>query len=367
VIIQVEDRIDLPLLRDLVYFSQNGLATSGDEIITLTGFQLGQEALNAAPNADGTDRITARYGQGVATVFETQQLAVAHDSGAAVAGSFELEVATAPNATAKVTVDLGTSDQALAAALLAVKTPAGLPLVSTVYNVTKRSEPTQTSWTVMFGVTLRDDGGGQAGKYLYGANLTQMAVRVAAGSVGVRSARVSTLFDGHPGYFLGDRTSPTNCSLDSSSDISARAAVALQTCRQKNLDLRVFTGRGCRVNKDFLKVQCQTGPGYGVRHLWQVTVSDQPSNIGSAPLPGSVIGGLGGAGDTGSWASQTTSYAPPTIISFDGVAKSNADTNGGQVVVLKGTQYGTSADRAVTRVTYGITGMNSSARLMQVC
>jgi hypothetical protein len=158
---------------------------------------------------------------------------------------------------------------------------------------------------------------------------------------GATNAYVTTVLDGHKGYFLGDVIPPVDCNNMTSNE--------LQSCRQQNLDLRIFDAQLCRVDTDFIKVRCQTGQGYGVNHLWQIEVSGQKSNIGSAPKPERVFG-------SGAWVSQTTSYAPPTIISFDGTAKQDANTNGGQEVILKGTQYGLSSDSAVTKVTYGLTG-----------
>ena len=68
-------------------------------------------------------------------------------------------------------------------------------------------------------------------------------------------------------------------------------------------------------------ITCNAPQGVGRLHSWTVTVGGQTSTPSSA----------------------TTSYAVPTLISVSGPGASNANTDGGQLVLITGLDFGPSS------------------------
>jgi hypothetical protein len=97
---------------------------------------------------------------------------------------------------------------------------------------------------------------------------------------------------------------------------------------------RRYTARGCAVDpaRAHTAITCITSSGVGSNHVWRVTTGDQES------LP----------------SLQTTSYAPPVVASVRGQGTYQAKTDGGQLVAIAGSEFGSAAD-ALGRVvvTYG--------------
>ena len=79
-----------------------------------------------------------------------------------------------------------------------------------------------------------------------------------------------------------------------------------------------FTAVSCHVLSASTKIQCLTAVGTGKGHGWRVSIASQLSDIF--------------AGDT--------SYAPPTVSSFDGDGSSTALTSGYQSVIINGLNFG---------------------------
>jgi hypothetical protein len=383
VLIRVLDIQDRPLLLGVLSSTQNGLATSGSELVALSGIDMGQ--------LSQTD-IVARYGKGNATQLETQRFTVialggsipsAANASAAPAhygsfGSFG-SFGSTTDAAAVVGVSSGggggdggsgggggadlsgvfftvslfenyttalispsASTAEFAAALVD-----GLPHVLSVVSVVRTEEPaaagaavvqadgavvrypaTNYSWTVVFGLTAPGADGLNAD---YGNDLPRCGVAhpPAFNGSGIVAAGVAEITDGAKGRFWGDDLAANN---ESSQVLPGDDRATIK----RKLDGRIFTTSHCTVRTENKVVECQSSPGYGTDHLWQIVISQSKSNIVNA------------------W----TSYAPPTIIRFDGAAADNsvvtrADTSGGQKVFLAGTQFGTEIDSAVTNVTYG--------------
>jgi hypothetical protein len=84
------------------------------------------------------------------------------------------------------------------------------------------------------------------------------------------------------------------------------------------VDGQVYTPTCSLASVNHTLLQCVAVAGVGVGHVWSLTVDGQPS----AP------------------STQTTSYAPPTLTQLGGAGANNANTNGGQIVLLRGSNFG---------------------------
>jgi hypothetical protein len=340
-IVVVEDIVDVPLLQSLLSRTQNGLATSGNEIVSMYGLQLGQEVLNSL-----TDQILVRYGQGAQTVFEKQEVVIELNNGASPAG-LALTLDPEYHSGLVATFNVGTSIDDLEDLLMDL-TDEGTMLVSSFQSTSKTtvigSTTTIYTWTFEFGMTPGPNI--TSPTIAWGHNLPQMNVEILGYTLSAgESIAVQTITDGDRGGFKADTETIETCDTESSN------TTAFLACRQRNLDRRVFSSSKCTVKMDFTTIDCQTSEGYGVNHLWEIQISGMTSNIlGALTFDASIIdGGMG---------IYTTNYAPPTIIEFsgDGAAEAGALTAGDQQLVLRGTQFGSDGDAAVTRVQYGPNG-----------
>ena len=79
-----------------------------------------------------------------------------------------------------------------------------------------------------------------------------------------------------------------------------------------------FVAVDCEVGTDQQQIRCLTAPGAGKGHWWQVRVGNQWSPVFDAQ----------------------SSYAPPSIIGFEGEGARDASTRGNQVVVVQGANLG---------------------------
>lgn len=100
-----------------------------------------------------------------------------------------------------------------------------------------------------------------------------------------------------------------------------------------------FTAQECEMSTEQLVLVCLTAPGTGKDHSWIVDVAGQKTPIFVA----------------------NTSYAPPIIQGFREDGAEDASTHGGEVVVIVGSNFGTVAANAITRVTYGEIGFEFAA------
>eukprot|EP00937_MAST-01D_sp_MAST-1D-sp2_P003961 g3961.t1 len=317
-LIKVRNKVDLPLLHDLVMLVQNGLATSGNEFVSLFGDDLGQLKANSLTE---TALITARYGQGMRTVHEVQRVEVPASS---ASFRFSLDGSAVG---AKVVGYTSTLEDVHAAI-------EELEAVSSVINVTHATPRAagHIAWDITFGQTRRASQHNAAstdaaaivddGDYGYGMDLDKLQVHrqseTVAEPTGVSIVEVEK---GQAGYFFGDKCNST-------------ADALCETLT--DLDLTVFETTQCDVITQFKQVNCLTVTGFGKDLLWELSVNGKKSNIGP----------------DGQATQPTANYAPPTLIAFSDKGASNADTAGGQAVVITGTQFGTRAANAVTRVTY---------------
>lgn len=103
----------------------------------------------------------------------------------------------------------------------------------------------------------------------------------------------------------------------------------------------------CSVTAAYTQIRCKSRPGYGKGFRWKVQVGGQWSAASNS----------------------TTDYALPNIARFSvpGAGPVTEFTTGGnELVTLHGTQFGTIAHNAVTRVTYGPTGIEYTAQACNV-
>lgn len=82
------------------------------------------------------------------------------------------------------------------------------------------------------------------------------------------------------------------------------------------VDGREFRARGCSITVPHVEITCTTAPGAGVQLSWRVVVGEQSS------------------------VASTTQYALPSVTSISGTGSALASTDGGQTVVLDGSQFG---------------------------
>ena len=87
-------------------------------------------------------------------------------------------------------------------------------------------------------------------------------------------------------------------------------------------DASKYTATNCEVLEDHTAIRCDTVPGVGSQLRWKVTIG----NLSSV--------------------TPTTNYAPPAITSVSGPGAANASTQGGETVVLRGTNFGTAQEAA---------------------
>lgn len=119
------------------------------------------------------------------------------------------------------------------------------------------------------------------------------------------------------------------------------------TVRYRSASSPEYTASGCVVTQAHTVVRCTTVPGYGTDLAWELTVGGQTS--------------------TPSWAK--TSYLQPVIDSVSGPGSFRANTDGGQVVLIAGSQFGprySSDDYSHISVTYGPTGDEYTAASCRV-
>lgn len=95
---------------------------------------------------------------------------------------------------------------------------------------------------------------------------------------------------------------------------------------------KTFVARECNVTRDHTEVTCLTAVGAGDGLSWQVVVDGQASK------------------------SPTTEYASPSVSSIDGPSAKEASTDGGGVVVVRGTDFGPPHGGFLDAVTYGPSG-----------
>jgi hypothetical protein len=95
--------------------------------------------------------------------------------------------------------------------------------------------------------------------------------------------------------------------------------------------VRELRGQCCSVLSDSL-LSCELSPGTGRNHSWIVSVGDQISPIIHA----------------------ATSYAPPVVIFYSGPGAANANTLGGEKVLVEGRNLGPAGNYFVDSVSYGI-------------
>ena len=92
-----------------------------------------------------------------------------------------------------------------------------------------------------------------------------------------------------------------------------------------------FTASGCSVTIADTQVSCTTAPGAGAGLRWLITVDGQVSTV------------------------PVTDYAPPLVTALSGPGSSNANTDGGETVVITGTNFATNV--FLGGVTYGPSGV----------
>jgi hypothetical protein len=107
-----------------------------------------------------------------------------------------------------------------------------------------------------------------------------------------------------------------------------------------------LSGSCCKVLSPTL-VSCLSGAGVGRGHSFQITVSDQTSNIFAS------TSGMDKPSDMG--------YGPPVLVLYDGKGSKNANTEGNEDVIIEGRNFGpsglgsqTGTRGAITSVTYGL-------------
>jgi hypothetical protein len=96
-----------------------------------------------------------------------------------------------------------------------------------------------------------------------------------------------------------------------------------------------FVAVGCAVTAAHTAITCATAPGAGATLSWTVTVDEQDSVV------------------------AFTDYAPPSVDALEGPGAQDGDPNGGQLVVVRGTNFG--APQWFERATYGPTGYEYAA------
>jgi hypothetical protein len=85
---------------------------------------------------------------------------------------------------------------------------------------------------------------------------------------------------------------------------------------------RRYIARSCVVTVADVEITCATASGVGANHVWRVTVGSQESNMSV----------------------NMTSYAGPTLTAVTGQGTFQAKTDGGQLVTLTGTEFGSAVD-----------------------
>jgi hypothetical protein len=96
-----------------------------------------------------------------------------------------------------------------------------------------------------------------------------------------------------------------------------------------------FEAQGCAVTSAHTQITCLTAPGAGATLSWTVTVDGQDSVV------------------------AFTDYAPPSVEALEGPGARDADPNGGQLVTLRGANFG--AAQWLQGVSYGPTGYEYAA------
>lgn len=89
-------------------------------------------------------------------------------------------------------------------------------------------------------------------------------------------------------------------------------------------NLRYDTTASCRVSVDDREIECVTLPGTGMRLQFLVSIAGQEPAAG--PL------------------TTSHAYAQPVLATFDGEGAMDAETPGGQVVILRGNNFGPMVD-----------------------
>lgn len=351
----VRDLHDAPQLRILQSTTQSGLSTQGGDIVGLIGLNMGLSVWNADM------QIYTRYGQGNATVFETQILSMR--AGSRNASAEPRTYGTLSLLGRSVAVPIAASALELKAALLSL--PMGdvvqqveVAVVDSIDNeycaqaanvtefvvsatgeiTTVVSESVYNCYEVKFGLSgnsFSDDTSQTVLTYGYGYNLPPLEFSQTSDQACTQTdvicvneaGNVVTVVDGDPGSFKGD-----DPNVDTTFNASDSDAEKLY-----KLNHKIFRTDDCTVSTDFTAVQCTTVPGFGLNLLWQISIDGQTSNI---------IARQG----------EDMAYAPPTILEFLGDGRSDALTRGGETVIIKGTQFGLQEHNAVISVRYGLTG-----------
>ena len=103
-----------------------------------------------------------------------------------------------------------------------------------------------------------------------------------------------------------------------------------------------FEATGCFVSVGFVQIICSSAPGFGTDFFFKVQfgVSSDPRYRGMVVT-------------TSPFSNTSISYARPTVDSLTGPGTEDADTAGGQLVTIRGAQFGTRAANRVDLVSYG--------------
>lgn len=96
-----------------------------------------------------------------------------------------------------------------------------------------------------------------------------------------------------------------------------------------NLDGLTYEATDCSLYGDSnTEVRCVAAPGVGTSHIWNVTIDSSAASYSGGGTPG---------GPWPVYSTDTTSYAPPSIVNISGA--NNMNTAGGDVITLTGTNF----------------------------
>jgi len=116
------------------------------------------------------------------------------------------------------------------------------------------------------------------------------------------------------------------------------AEISAQYGAGVDLNVPTYTATACTVIVDHFSIRCLTAPGTGRNLPWSIVVGSQRSTIHTA---------------------SNCSYGTPIITSLEGDGASNADTNGGETVIIRGGNFGPLGTSV--GATYGVVTQNNNA------
>ena len=111
-----------------------------------------------------------------------------------------------------------------------------------------------------------------------------------------------------------------------------------------------FQATNCRVTVAYTQLTCLSAPGYGLGFSFQVRIGSNAGVYQGMPI------------FTSAPSVVQLSYARPTVDSLSGPGTENALTAGGQLVTLRGSNFGSQAANRVDQVRYGPSGFDFLAR-----